>query len=111
MFLTSTKIPQPWKLVEMTPVLKKDCSLLKINYRPVRILSAFSKVFERLAHHRIRPQFEGIYHKYVFAYRNYHGCDTALLSLTEQWKKEIDDNKTITMASTDLSKAFDTLPL
>ena len=33
--------------------------------------------------------FDEIYHKYVFAYRKYHGCDSALLSLTEQWKKEI----------------------
>ena len=36
--------------------------------------------------------FDEIYHKYVFAYRKYHGCDSALLSLTEQWKKEIDNN-------------------
>ena len=34
--------------------------------------------------------FDEIYHKYVFAYRKYHGCDSALLSLTEQWKKEIE---------------------
>ena len=46
----------------------------------------------------------------MFAYRKYHGCDTALLSLTEQWKKEIDDNKMIGLVSMDLSKAFDTLP-
>ena len=104
--LTSTKIPQQWKLGEVTPVLKKDCSLLKTSYRPVTILPAFSKVFERLVHHRISPHFEGIYHKYVFAYRKYHGCDTALLSLTEQWKKEIDHNKTIGLVSMDLSKAF-----
>ena len=108
--LTSTKIPQQWKLGEVTPVLKKDCSLLKTNYRPVTILPAFSEVFERLVHHRLSPHFEGIYHKYVFAYRKYHGCDTALLSLTEQWKNEIDDNKTIGLVSMDLSKAFDILP-
>ena len=46
----------------------------------------------------------------MFTYRKHHGCDTALLSLTEQWKKEIDDNKTIGLVSMDLSKAFDTLP-
>lgn len=27
--LTSTKIPQQWKVGEVTPILKKDCSLLK----------------------------------------------------------------------------------
>ena len=108
--LTSTKIPQQWKLGEVTPILKKDCSLLKTNYRPITILPAISKVFEKTVHCRISPYFEEIYHKYVFAYRKYHGCDSALLSLTEQWKKEIDNNKLIGLVSMDLSKAFDTLP-
>ena len=53
--------------------------------------------------------FDEIYHKYVFAYRKYHDCDSALLSLTEQWKKEIDNNKLIGLVSMDFSKAFDTL--
>ena len=108
--LTSTKIPQQWKLGEVTPILKKDCSLLKTNYRPITILPALSKVFEKIIHCRISPYFEEIYHKYVFAFRKYHGCDSALLSLTEQWKKEIDNNKLIDLVSMDLSKAFDTLP-
>lgn len=68
-----------------------SCSLLKTNYRPITILPAISKVFEKIVHCRISPYFEEIYHKYVFAYRKYHGCDSALLSLTEQWKKEIDN--------------------
>lgn len=108
--LTSTKIPQQWKLGEVTPILKKDCSLLKTNYRPITILPALSKVFEKIVHCRISPYFEEIYHKYVFAYRKYHGCDSALLSLTEQWKKEIANNKFIGLVSMDLCKAFDTLP-
>ena len=46
----------------------------------------------------------------VFGYRDYHGCDTAILSLTEQFKKELDNHKFISLVSMDLSKAFDTLP-
>ena len=68
------------------------------------------RVFERLIHTRMSPHFEKIFHRYVFAYRKYHGCDTALLSLTEQWKKELDSHKTIGLVSMDLSKAFDSLP-
>lgn len=105
--LTSTKIPQQWKLGEVTPILKKDCSLLKTNYRPVTILPAFSKVFEKLVHCRILKKFIT---NMCLLIKKYHGCDSALLSLTEQWKKEIDNNKTIGLVSMDLSKAFDTLP-
>ena len=56
------------------------------------------------------PHFEIIYHKYVFAYRKLHGCDTALFSLNKQWKKDPDDHKITGLVSMDLSKAFDSLP-
>ena len=75
------------------------------------ILPSFSTVFETIVHARISLNFENIYHKYVFAYRKHHGCDTAILSLTERWKQELDDHKIIGIVSMDLSKAqFDTLP-
>ena len=51
-----------------------------------------------------------IFHEYVLAYRKCHGTDTALLSLTEQWKKELENHNIIGLVSMDLSKAFDTLP-
>ena len=94
----------------VTPVFKKDCSLTKSNYRPITILLSLSKVFETLVHTRISPYFEDIFHKHVFAYRKHHGTDTALLSLTEQWRKELDQHNIVGIVSMDLSKAFDTLP-
>lgn len=108
--LDKSRIPQQWKLGEVTPVFKKDCSLTKSNYRPLTILPILSKVFETLVHTRISPYFEDIFHEHVFAYRKYHGTDTALLSLTEQWRKELDLHNIIGIVSMDLSKAFDTLP-
>ena len=46
----------------------------------------------------------------MFAYRKHHGCPTALLTLTEQWKEELDKRNVIGAEATDLSKAFDCLP-
>ena len=103
-------MPSQWKLGDISPVHKKDCNLTKSNYRPISILPSLSKVFERLIHNRVGPYFEDLYHKLVFAYRKGHGCDTALLSLTEQWRKELDNRKIVGLVSTDLSKAFDMLP-
>ena len=80
------------------------------NYRPITILPILSKVFEKLVPSRLASHFEDVYHNNVFAYRDYHGCDTAILSLTEQFKKELDNHKLISLVSMDLSKAFDTLP-
>ena len=103
----------------IVPVHKKDCTLTKTNYRPITILPVLSKVFEKLVHSRLASYFEDIYHNNVFAYRDHHGCDTAILSLTrvstnsgltEQFKKELGNHKVISLVSLDLSKAFDTLP-
>ena len=38
-----------------------------------------------------------------------NSCETALLSLTENWKKALDDRKIVGVLSTDMSKAFDSL--
>ena len=89
------KVPSSWKLGGIVPVRKEDCTL---------------KVFEKLFHSRLASHFEDVYHNNVFAYRDYHGCDTAILSLTEQFKKELDNHIVISLVSMDLSKAFDTLP-
>ena len=103
------KVPSSWKLGEIVPVHKKECTLTKTNYRPITILPVLSKVFEKLVHSRLASHFEDVYHNNVFAYRGYHGCDTAILSLTEQFKKELDNHKVISLVSMDLSKAFDIL--
>ena len=108
--LENSRIPQLWKLGVVSPVFKKDCCLTKSNYRPITILPSLSKIFETLIHSRISRYFYDIFHEHVFAYRKNHGTDTALLSLTEQWRKELDQHIIIGIVSMDLSKAFDTLP-
>ena len=63
-----------------------------------------------LIHSRISHCFDDIFHEHVFAYRKNYVTDTALLSLTEQWRKELDQHNIIEIVSMDLSHAFDTLP-
>ena len=77
--LDCSKIPQQWKLEEISPVFKKDCCSTKTNFRPVTILPSLPKVFETLIHSTISFYFEDIFHEHVFVYRKYHGTDTALL--------------------------------
>lgn len=59
---------------------------------------------------RISHCFEDIFHEHVFAYRKHHGTDTGLLSLTERWRKELDQHIVIGIVSMGLSKAFLTPP-
>ena len=45
----------------------------------------------------------------MFAYRKFHGCSTVLLTLTEQWKEDLDRHELIGAVAMDISKAFDCL--
>ena len=45
----------------------------------------------------------------ITAYRKNHSCDTTLLWLVEERKKELDCGKVIAVLSTDMSKAFNSL--
>ena len=100
-------MPPSWKLGKIVAVHKKDCTLTKTNYHPITILPVLAKVFEKPVHSRLASHFEDVYHNNVFAHRDYHECDAAILSLTEQFKKEYE---VISLVSMDQSKAFDTLP-
>ena len=49
----------------------------------------------------------GLLYSKQSAYRPGHSCETALLSLTDNWLKAIDDSKLVGSVFLDLSKAFD----
>lgn len=54
--------------------------------------------------------FEGIFDHCISAFRSGHSCQTTLITMTESWRKALDENKYIGVILTDLSKAFDCLP-
>ena len=51
--LSTGNFPDDIKLADITPVFKKKDPLKTENYRPVSILSAISKIFERLMQKQI----------------------------------------------------------
>ena len=43
------------------------------------------------------------------AYRKNSGCESTILRLVENWKKDLDCKKVVGVLSSDMSKAFDSL--
>ena len=72
--ITKAEVPDTWKHGQITPHHKKDSALEKTNFRPVTVLPAFGKIFERIAHLQMAEHFEPIFHEFMFAYRKYQGC-------------------------------------
>ena len=108
--ISRSQVPDNWKHGQITPLYKKESVVDKKNFRPVTVLPVFGKVFERLIYMQMSEYFESIFHDSVFAYRKFHGCPSALLTLTEHWKEELDKRNTIAVIVIDLGKAFDWLP-
>lgn len=108
--LVTSSFPDRLKEAQVTPLYKKNDPMLKSNYRPVSILPAISKIFEKVLFNQLYNYFNNIFDKYLCAFRKGHGCQTTLLRLVEDWKAALDKNEYVAAILMDLSKAFDCLP-
>ena len=107
--LSRGNFPDNMKLANIAPVFKKKDSLKKENFRPVGILSAISKIFERLIQKQIIGYMENILPPYLCGYRKNFDTQQALLALIENWEKVLDNKGFGGAVLMDLSKAFDTI--
>ena len=102
--------PDSLKLAEVSSQFKKNDNLDKMNYRPVSILTAISKVYERAMSSQLIVYFDKIFSSLLSAFRKRHSCESALLNMVEDFKYALDKGKYVACVSMDLSKAFDCLP-
>ena len=95
---------------QVTPLFKKNDELSKENYRPVTVLPALNNVFEKLLASQLDQFYSEILSDYISAYRRHYSCETSLMSLTEDWRRSLDNKQIVAVISMELSKAFDTIP-
>ena len=73
-------------------------------------MSVFSKVIEKHYETSMIEYMNSLLSKYISGLRKGHSCQHVLLRLTEEWRKQLDNNKIFGALFMDLSKAFDCLP-
>ena len=105
--LIENTFPSEAKLASILPLFKKNDRSQKNNYRPISILSALSKIFERVLHNQIVTFADNIFSIYVSAYRKCHSTQHVLIRLIEEWKEGLDNGYLVGSVLMDLSKAFD----
>ena len=101
--------PRDWKHAVWTPVYKKDDEHSKENYRPITVLPCVNKVFEQLIGAPVSTSSEDCTYVNSSAYRRGHSCETTLIHLVEGWRHARDEKLVVSLLSTDMSKAFDSL--
>ena len=57
--------PRQLKCANVTPIFKKENPLMKKNYRPVSILTAVSKIFEKIIALQLQNFQNTVYHPYI----------------------------------------------
>ena len=108
--IKNSEFPKCLKKAEVTPVYKKSDKLKKENYRPVSILTAFSKIHEKAIENQMVPYLNKTLSPHLSAFRRGYSCQDTLLSLIESWRNDLRANKKVGALLMDLSKAFDCMP-
>ena len=107
--LINGKFQNTLKRADVTPIFKKGNDNEKENYRPVSMLSTFSKVFEKLLFEQINDHMQSKFSTHLTGSCKNHSTQNALLVMIEKWKTILNKKLKVGALFMDLSKVFDTL--
>ena len=105
----SGSFPDKLKLADVSPIYKKGGRSEKSNYRPVSILPAISKLYERFMFVQINEFMDSKLSQFQCGFRKGYSTQYCLIRMLEKWKRCIDRKGSCGALMTDLSKAFDCL--
>ena len=99
------------KIASVVPVDKvKPDKYDVLNYSPVSILNAFSKIYEKVIKNHLMSYFDKYFSPFISAYRKSYSTQQVLIRLLEEWRERLCKNCIVGAVLMDLSKAFDCIP-
>ena len=103
--------PSVLKTAKVVPVFKKDSKLNYSNYRPISLLSNIEKILEKRMYKRQYAflDYNNIIYDLQFGFRQKYSTFHALINITENIRKALDDGNIGCGNFVDLQKAFDTV--
>lgn len=109
--ITKGHFPDELKIAKVIPLFKNGDKKIVSNYRPVSLLSVFSKILERLMYNRLLRFItkHDILYKHQFGFRNKYSTALALTLLTDKISDSFNNENVTIGVFLDFSKAFDTV--
>ena len=109
--LTTGIFPAELKIAIVTPIIKKGDKQLFENYRPISLIPALSKVFEKVVYNQLSEYLDKkkLLYESQYGFRKLHSTELACLEFIDKTLADLDKGNLPLSVSIDLSKAFDTL--
>jgi len=103
--------PHKLKIAKVNPIYKKDSKSQFTNYRPISLLPAISKIFERIIYDQVYEFFqnEKLFYSSQYGFRTKHSTELAALEIVDRLINKMDNKEIPINIYLDLSKAFDTM--
>ena len=103
--------PDLMKLAKVIPIFKLGSKLLVTNYRPISLLSIFSKVFEKIVHKQLNDFLilNSVFYESQFGFQKGRSTTHSLIEIVENIRDCIDTSMYGCGIFIDLKKAFDTV--
>ena len=103
--------PEKMKISKVRPIFKEGDKSILSNYRPISVLSCFSKILERIMYNRLYTYLaeSNILFNKQFSFRAGHSTKHALLELIDQISDSFNDKSCFLGIFIDLLKTFDTM--
>ena len=103
--------PMNLKIAKVIPLFKKGDNTIFSNYRPISLLPAMSKIFEKVIFQQLYEYFQSkhLFYCSQYGFRKGHSTELAALEVVDRIIKDMDNEELPINIYLDLSKAFDTL--
>ena len=88
--IASSTIPDRGKVATVVPIDKNTD-----NFRPVSLLNCFSKIYENCIKEHIVNSMSNCISPYVSAYRKGYNSQHVSITLLEEWRQHLDNNKVV----------------
>jgi len=103
--------PSELKLARVVPIFKAGDPTQVNNYRPISVLSFFSKIFEKIMYNHVLQYMtkNDAFYDRQFGFRQKHSTQLAIITLVDKITKSLDSGDIVISVFLDLKKAFDTV--